>query len=63
MKYELSSIQNNNTRQLENLPNKKKAFEVKWMFKTTMKTNGQVAKYKACFQKFFFFFAKSRPRY
>ena len=44
---ELRSIEKNETRQMVNLPSHKRAIDVKWVYKTKMKPNGEIAKYKA----------------
>ena len=44
---ELKSIEKNGTWKLVELPKEKKAIGVKWVFKTKVKPNGEVAKYKA----------------
>jgi len=44
---ELDSIEKNETWKLVQLPTDKKCIDVKWVFKTKLKPDGQVAKYKA----------------
>jgi len=44
---ELDSIEKNDTWRLVQLPTDKKYIDVKWVFKTKLKPDGQVAKYKA----------------
>jgi len=44
---ELDSIEKNDTWRLVQLPTDKKCIDVKWVFKTKLKLDGQVAKYKA----------------
>jgi len=44
---ELDSIEKNETWRLVQLPTDKKCIDVKWVFKTKLKPDGQVAKYKA----------------
>jgi len=44
---ELDSIEKNDTWRLVQLPTDKKCIDVKWVFKTKLKPDGQVAKYKA----------------
>lgn len=43
---ELRSIEKNETWQMVNLPSNKRAIDVKWIYKTKMKPNGEIAKYK-----------------
>lgn len=47
MEEELRSIKKNDTWELVELPSNKKALDVKWVFKTKLKPNGEVSKYKA----------------
>ncbi|WVZ09086.1 hypothetical protein V8G54_022432 [Vigna mungo] len=47
MVEELTSIEKNRTWTLVNLPDYKKAIEVKWIFKTKYKPDGKIAKLKA----------------
>jgi len=44
---ELDSIEKNDTWRLVQLPTDKKCIDVKWVFKTKLKPDGQVEKYKA----------------
>jgi len=44
---ELKSIDKNETWKLVRLPTDKKCIDVKWVFKTKLKPDGQVAKFKA----------------
>lgn len=44
---ELRSIEKTETWQMVNLPSNKRAIDVKWVYKTKMKPNGEIAKYKA----------------
>lgn len=44
---ELRSIEKNNTWELVELPKQKKTIDVKWVYKTMIKPNGEEAKYKA----------------
>ena len=44
---ELDSMEKNDTWRLVQLPTNKKCIDVKWVFKTKLKADGQVAKYKA----------------
>jgi len=44
---ELDSIEKNDTWRLVQLPTDKKCIDFKWVFKTKLKPDGQVAKYKA----------------
>jgi len=44
---ELKSIEKNETSKLVHLPTDKKCVDVKWLFKTKLKPDGQVAKFKA----------------
>ena len=44
---ELQSIEKNETWSLVKLPTSKKCIDVKWVYKTKLKPDGQVAKYKA----------------
>ena len=47
MLEELNAIEKNNTWELVDLPIKKKAIGVMWVFKLKLNPNGTVAKYKA----------------
>ena len=47
MVEELRSIEKNETWQMVNLPSNKRVIDVKWVYKTKMKPNGEIAKYKA----------------
>ena len=44
---EIDSVEKNDTWRLVQLPIDKKYIDVKWVFKTKLKPNGQVSKYKA----------------
>jgi hypothetical protein len=44
---ELNSIENNDTWSLVNLPQNKKAIDVKWVFKVKVNSQGEVTRYKA----------------
>ena len=46
MLEELNAIERNNTWELVDLPNKKRAIGVKWMFKLKLNPNNTVAKHK-----------------
>ena len=48
MDDEIDSIERNNTWELCDLPNGHNTIGVKWVFKTKLKRNGEVDKYKAC---------------
>ena len=43
---EIKAIEKNNTWQLIDIPVRKKAIEIKWIFKTKKKLNGEVERYK-----------------
>ncbi|BBH04513.1 transposable element gene [Prunus dulcis] len=47
MDVEIDAIQRNNTWELTDLPVGGKTTEVKWIFKTKIKENGEIDKYKA----------------
>ena len=47
MDDEITAIERNNTWQLNDLPRRHKTIGVKWVFKTKLKGNGKVDKYKA----------------
>jgi len=47
MEEELKSIEKNDTWELVNLPKRKRPTNVKWVYTTKMKTNGEVSRYKA----------------
>lgn len=47
MDVEIDAIQRNNTWELTDLPMGGKTIEVKWIFKTKIKENGEIDKYKA----------------
>ena len=47
MEEELKSIENNDTWEMVNLPQNKKAIVVEWVFKTKLKPDGSIAKHKA----------------
>ena len=47
MDEELATIERNNTWKLTELPEGQKTIDVKWIFKTKLKENGEVDKYKA----------------
>lgn len=47
MNEELAAIERNNTWKLTELPKGQKTIDVKWIFKTKLKENGEVDKYKA----------------
>nr|KYP61818.1 Retrovirus-related Pol polyprotein from transposon TNT 1-94 [Cajanus cajan]KYP63036.1 Retrovirus-related Pol polyprotein from transposon TNT 1-94 [Cajanus cajan] len=47
MEEELKSIEKNDTWEMVNLPQNKKAIAVKWVFKTKFKSDGSIAKHKA----------------
>ena len=46
MEEELRSIEKNQTQELVHLPQGKKSIDVKWVYKTKVKPNGDVSKYK-----------------
>ena len=48
MDDEIEAIERNDTWELINLPKGHKTIGVKWVFKTKLKENGEVDKYKAC---------------
>ena len=48
MDDEIEAIERNDTWELTNLPKGHKTIGVKWVFKTKIKENGEVDKYKAC---------------
>jgi len=52
---ELKSIEKNQTWKLVQLPTDKKCIDVKWVFNTKLKPDGQVAKFKARLVAGFFF--------
>lgn len=47
MEEELRSIEKNQTWELVHLPQGKRPIDVKWVYKTKVKPNGDVSKYKA----------------
>lgn len=47
MDLEIEAIEKNNTRELTDLPAREKSIGVKWIFKTKLKENGEIDKYKA----------------
>ena len=51
MDDEIKSIERNNTWELAELPKGQKAIGVKWIYKTKLKKNCEVEKYKARFDK------------
>ncbi|GKV14655.1 hypothetical protein SLEP1_g25495 [Rubroshorea leprosula] len=44
---EMKAIEKNNTWELTDLPQDQKAIDVKWVFKTKMKSNGEIERHKA----------------
>ncbi|GLT34761.1 hypothetical protein SLA2020_092600 [Shorea laevis] len=48
MDEEIEAIERNNSWKLSELPEGKKTVGVKWVYKTKLKENGEVDKYKAC---------------
>ena len=48
MNDEIEAIQRNDTWELIDLPKEQITISVKWVFKTKLKENGEVDKYKAC---------------
>ncbi|GKV47061.1 hypothetical protein SLEP1_g53999 [Rubroshorea leprosula] len=48
MDEEIATIERNNSWELTELPKGKKTIGVKWVYKTKLKENGEVDKYKAC---------------
>jgi hypothetical protein len=47
MKEDLDSIESNQTWELVDLPHKKKAIDVKWVYKLKMNSKGKVTRHKA----------------
>lgn len=47
MDVEIAAIERNNTWELTELPKGQKSISVKWVYKTKLKENGKVDKYKA----------------
>ena len=47
MDDEIDVLERNDTWELSNLPKRHKTIGVKWVFKTKLKENGEVDKYKA----------------
>ncbi|GKV47387.1 hypothetical protein SLEP1_g54294 [Rubroshorea leprosula] len=47
MLEEMKAIEKNNTWELTDLPQDQKAIDVKWVFKTKMKSNGEIERHKA----------------
>ncbi|GKV24501.1 hypothetical protein SLEP1_g34108 [Rubroshorea leprosula] len=47
MLEEMKAIEKNNTWELANLPQGQKAIDVKWVFKTKMKSNGEIKRHRA----------------
>ena len=48
MDEEIASIEKNNTWELTELPMRQRTIGVKWVYKTKLKENGEIDKYKAC---------------
>ena len=48
MDQEIDSIHKNHTCELVDIPNGKKAIDVKWVYKTKLNENGEIDKFKAC---------------
>jgi hypothetical protein len=53
MKDELEAIERNKTWKLTELPKKKKAINVRWVFKVKLKPDGSIGKHKARLEVFF----------
>ena len=47
MDEEMDSIENNDTRDLVNLPNDKNFIGVKWLYKTKVNEKGEIDRFKA----------------
>lgn len=47
MDDEIDVIERNGTGELSDLPNRHKNIGVKWVYKTKLKENGEIVKYKA----------------